>query len=259
MMAALGTTWGWLLIGCTVGYALWVVVYFYVADRKTKGGRSTNREAHTSLKARRKTDIVGKSRFVLPPRRQPQPQTAVDFENEKPNENTDIFAPASVPEHPRQIAPEELDEVFGDVPDGEANEPLNIDFPLYENVKSFPDEQAEGPDIDAEDDTEDLPLLGRTLAQGVSFEQLGEAYRLMVQDPPITNEQREETGRILLGLKGTDMFEAIVSGRPDGNDKVKNLIDTYLTAFNRQMSQRSGESPSLQGEVPAGFNVRSYE
>lgn len=77
------------------------------------------------------------------------------------------------------------------------------------------------PDYDEdEDDTEELPLLGRSLAQGVSFEQMGEAYRHVVHDPPSTDEQREETGRVLLGLKQTDMFEVIVSGRPDGNDRV---------------------------------------
>ncbi|WP_300744580.1 hypothetical protein, partial [uncultured Rikenella sp.] len=164
----------------------------------------------------------------------------------------DIFAPASVPEHPRQIPPEDLDEVFGDVPDGEHNEPLDIYYPLYE--ESFPDTEAEEP----EDDTEELPLLGRSLAQGVSFEQMGEVYRHVVHDPPITDEQKEETGRLLLGLKETDMFEAIVSGCPDGNDRVKNLIDTYLSAFHRRMAAETAESPSAQGVVPEGFDVRDY-
>ena len=102
--------------------------------------------------------------------------------------------PTNVPEHPRQIPPEDLDEVFGVAPEGEPNEPLEIDFPLYD--ESFPDADAEEPDYDEdEDDTEELPLLGRSLAQGVSFEQMGEAYRHVVHDPPSTDEQREETGR----------------------------------------------------------------
>ena len=80
------------------------------------------------------------------------------------------------PNTPRQIPPEDLDEVFGVAPEGEPNEPLEIDFPLYD--ESFPDADAEEPDYDEdEDDTEELPLLGRSLAQGVSFEQMGEAYR----------------------------------------------------------------------------------
>lgn len=154
--------------------------------------------------------------------------------NRKGIEKEHIFAPASASEHPRQIPPEDLDEVFGEVPAGEQNEPLDIYYPLYE--ESFPDTEAEEPDD--EDETEELPLLGRSLAQGVSFEQMGEVYRHVVHDPPITDYQKEETGRLLLGLKETDMFEAIVSGCPDGNDRVKNLIDTYLSAFHRRMGRR---------------------
>ena len=181
-------------------------------------------------------------------------QAAVAAQTEKGIEKEDIFAPASVPEHPRQIPPEDLDEVFGEVPTGEQNEPLDIYYPLYE--ESFPDTEAEEPDD--EDDTEELPLLGRSLAQGVSFEQMGEVYRHVVHDPPTTDEQKEETGRLLLGLKETDMFEAIVSGCPDGNDRVKNLIDTYLSAFHRRMTAKAAESPSPQGVVPEGFDVRDY-
>ena len=176
------------------------------------------------------------------------------METEKGIEKEPIFASASAPEHPRQIPSEELDEVFGEVPAGEQNEPLDIYYPLYE--ESFPDTEAEEPDD--EDETEELPLLGRSLAQGVSFEQMGEVYRHVVHDPPITDYQKEETGRLLLGLKETDMFEAIVSGCPDGNDRVKNLIDTYLSAFHRRMAAEAAESSSPQGVVPEGFDVRDY-
>ncbi|MFA7136053.1 MAG: hypothetical protein WC125_09380, partial [Bacteroidales bacterium] len=96
-------------------------------------------------------------------------------------------------------------------------------------------------------------------AQGVSFEQMGEAYRHVVHNPTITDEQKEETGRVLLNLKGTDMFEAIVSGQPGGGDKVDILINTYLTAFQKKVAERSAESLSPQGEVPTGFDVRMYE
>lgn len=237
----------WLLTVCAVGYALWTVWYLFRESRRS------NRRPPVSGAAPRRREIIGKSRFVLD-RRRSLPQAAVAAQTEKGIEKEDIFAPASVPEHPRQIPPEDLDEVFGDVPDGEHNEPLDIYYPLYE--ESFPDTEADEPDD--EDETEELPLLGRSLAQGVSFEQMGEVYRHVVHDPPITDEQKEETGRLLLGLKETDMFEAIVSGCPDGNDKVKHLIDTYLSAFHRRMAAETAESPSAQGVVPEGFDVRDY-
>lgn len=235
----------WLLTVCAVGYALWTVWYLF------RESRYSNCRPPVSAVTTVRREIIGKSRFVLD-RRRSQPQAAVAAQTGKGIEKEDIFAPASVPEHPRQIPPEDLDEVFGDVPAGERNEPLDIYYPLYE--ESFPDTEAEEP----EDETEELPLLGRLLAQGVSFEQMGEVYRHVVHDPPITDEQKEETGRLLLGLKETDMFEAIVSGCPDGNDRVKNLIDTYLSAFHRRMAAEAAESPSAQGVVPEGFDVRDY-
>ena len=237
----------WLLTVCAVGYALWTVWYLFRESRRS------NRRPPVSGVAPRRKEIIGKSRFVLD-RRRSLPQAAVAAQTEKGIEKEDIFAPASVPEHPRQIPPEDLDEVFGDVPAGERNEPLDIYYPLYEEY--FPDTEAEEPDD--EDETEELPLPGRSLAQGVSFEQMGEVYRHVVHDPPITDYQKEETGRLLLGLKETDMFEAIVSGCPDGNDRVKNLIDTYLSAFHRRMVAEAAESPSSQGAVPDGFDVRNY-
>ncbi len=237
----------WLLTVCAVGYALWTVWYLFRESRRS------NRRPPVSGTASRCKEIIGKSRFVLD-RRRSLPQAAVAAKTEKGIEKEDIFAPASASEHPRQIPPEDLDEVFGDVPAGERNEPLDIYYPLYE--ESFPDTEAEEPDD--EDETEELPLPGRSLAQGVSFEQMGEVYRHVVHDPPITDYQKEETGRLLLGLKETDMFEAIVSGCPDGNDRVKNLIDTYLSAFHRRMVAEAAESPSSQGAVPDGFDVRNY-
>ena len=237
----------WLLTVCAVGYALWTVWYLF------REGRRSNRRPPVSAAVIVRREIIGKSRFVLD-RRRLQPQAAAAAETEKSIEKGDIFAPASVPEHPRQIPPEDLDEVFGNVPAGEQNEQLDIYYPLYE--ESFPDTEAEEPDD--EDGTEELPLLGHSLAQGVSFEQMGEVYRHVVHDPPITDEQKEETGCLLLGLKETDMFEAIVSGCPDGNDKVKHLIDTYLSAFHRRMAAEAAESSSPQGAVPDGFDVRNY-
>ena len=223
----------WLLPLFAVGYALWAFFRLWRMERNEPADGIVAEDTPC------RQEIIGRSRFVLDPRHS-RPQAAVESETEKVTEKADIFVPTNVPEHPRQIPPEDLDEV-----------------PLYD--ESFPDADAEEPDYDEdEDDTEELPLLGRSLAQGVSFEQMGEAYRHVVHDPPSTDEQREETGRVLLGLKQTDMFEVIVSGRPDGNDRVKSLIDTYLSAFHRRMSERSAESPSPQGSVPTGFDVREF-
>ena len=239
-------------------YAVWMMFFLMRESRRTdKGKRNKGTDTPTSGN-RRKGDIVGESRFVLPTG-QSRPQAAVVPESELDTEKEDNFAPANVPEHPRQIAPDELDEVFGQVPEGETNEPLNMDFPLYE---SFPEEDSEAMEKtnfdDEEDENEDYPIEGKTYAQGVSFDQLGDAYRQVVHNPTITDEQQEETGRILLNLKGTDMFEYIVSGQPERENKVTSLIDTYLTAFSKRIAGDEAESPSPQGAVPSGFDVRDF-
>ena len=240
-----------LLIVFAVIYAVWTMVYL---NRLGKTEKKKNAVKEQSPAKRKKGDIIGKSRFVLPLSGHSQPEAAVTTETESDTEKENIFAPASVPEHPRQIAPEELDDVFGIVPEGETNEPLDIDYPLV--VKPFPEEEAE--ETEDEDESEDLPIKGKPVAQGVSFEQMGEAYRHVVHNPTITDEQKEETGRVLLNLKGTDMFEAIVSGQPERGDKVDILINTYLTAFQQKVAERSAESLPPQGEVLTGFDVRDF-
>jgi len=240
-----------LLTVFAVIYAVWTMIYLNRLEKKVK--KKDDAKEQYPVK-RKKGDIIGKSRFVLPLSGQPRTEATVVSETESDTKKENIFAPASVPEHPRQIVPEELDDVFGVVPEGETNEPLDIDYPLQ--VKPFPEGEAE--ETEDEDESEDLPIKGKPVAQGVSFEQMGEAYRHVVHNPTITDEQKEETGRVLLNLKGTDMFEAIVSGQPGRGDKVDILITTYLTAFQKKVAERSAESQPPQGEVPMGFDVRDF-
>jgi len=245
----------WLLLVVAVVYAVWMVYYLTRESRRTAAAEKKGGSANSSGSRKRKGDIVGKSRFVLPSRSHSQPLTATASENENRTENQDIFAPVSVPEHPRQIPPDELDEVFGMAPEGEANEPLDIELPP--DQITFPDDEADYFN-DEDDENEDLPYRGKQSAQGFNFDQLGEAYRHVVHNPIISNEQKEETGRVLLNLKGTDMLGAMVSGLPEREDKVSSLIDTYLSAFHKRNAESSAESQSPQGDLPLGFDVRNY-
>ena len=237
-------------------YAAWMIWYFMRGNRRGGKQGKTGGESSPPSGKKRKGDIVGKSHFVLPEQSHSQPLTAIESESENRTGNEDIFAQENVPQHPRQISPEELDDVFGVPPAGEANEPLDLDFPLY--VESFPEEDTEDAEEEDEDETDDSPSMGKSYAQGASFEELGEAYRRVVHNPIITEDQKEETGRILLNLKGTDMYGIIVSGKPEREDRVRELIDTYLSAFDKRISEKSAESPPPQGDIPSGFNVRDF-
>lgn len=237
------------IILIVVLYTIWAVWYLHRLKKRS------HRDIPLQEK-KCKGDVVGKSLFVLP-RSHSLPEASTASDNEKVTENSDIFAASDVPGYPRQIPPEELDEVFGAVPKGETNEPLDIDYPFESD---FPDEEAD--DIEGDDDfdeeSEDLLLQSKSRASGISFEEMGEAYRHVVHNPQLTDEQKEDTGRILLNLKHTDMFEAIVSGQPMGEDKVNELIDTFLSAFYQRMSEKNGESQALRSTVPEDFDVSDY-
>jgi hypothetical protein len=236
-----------LLVAFSILYALWTMHFFISENRRF---RKENREAMLKDQDRKnnKGDIIGKSRFVLR-ERIPVPQAAKEPDNEKDNGKGNIFVPSDVPkEHSRIIPANELDEVFGDVPPGEANPPLDIDCPMPEEPEP----------ADEEEEYEALQVSGRSLAEGISFEQMGEAYRTVVHNPVITEEKKEETGRVLLHLKHTDMFEAMVSGEPERENRVGGLIDSYLKAFHQRKAGESGENKPSATSVPKGFDVRNY-
>jgi hypothetical protein len=237
-----------------VVYAVWAM-YFISRDSRRADEKGSNSKLKSSPSEDRKpvSDVMGKSKFVLT-RGVSLPQAATAAETEPDAKKANTFAPEKVPEHPRQIAPEELDEVFGKPPEGETNEPLDVEQPLYVEPP-FPEEYAD----DDDDENEALPLRGRQTAQGVSYENLGDAYRRVVHNPTITKKEKEETGRVLLDLRHTDMFEYIVSGNPTREDRVMHLIDTYLSAFLKRMSADTAESPAPPSmAAPSGFDIRDY-
>lgn len=241
-----------LLVAFAIIYALWTMHFFISENRRF---RKENREAMLREQYRKKNkgDIIGKSQFVLK-ERIPVPRTAKEPDNEKDEGKENIFVPSDVPkEHSLIIPANELDEVFGDIPPGQANPPLDIDCPMTQ----VPDKENEEKE-EEEEEYEALQVSGRLLAEGISFEQMGEAYRTVVHHPILTEEKKEETGRVLLHLKHTDMFEAMVSGEPEREDRVGGLMDSYLKAFHKRKAERQGEDKPPLIPVPEGFDVRKY-
>ena len=236
-----------LLVVFAIIYALWTM-YFFISENRRFQKENSETMLREQDKKKNKVDIVGKSQFVLK-ERIPVTQTAKEADNEKEKGKGNIFALSDVPkEHSRIIPADKLDEVFGEVPPGEANPPLDIDCPMSEEPESE----------DEEEEYEALQVSGRSLAEGISFEQMGEAYRTVVHNPIITEEKKEETGRVLLHLKHTDMFEAMVSGEPEWEDRVGGLINSYLKAFHQRKAGESGENKPSATSVPKGFDIRNY-
>lgn len=238
-----------------IGYTVWITRYFMRTDRQNK---KTEKSESPLFSAR---TIIGKSHFVLPARRQPTPTTATDLENGKTDEKANIFVPESksVPQHPRQIPPDKLDDVFGPPPEGESNDPDPINIPLFETSSSdYEADMEKDIEEDDENENESQPPVGRSLAKGVRFEQIGEAYRTVVHDNPLSTEKQQEVGHTLLELKQTDMFEAIVSASPEGDSKVKELMNTYLQAYYSRIAEQHAGSLTSQAPAPEDFDVRDH-
>ena len=229
-------------------YTVWMMFYLmrseHHTDRKEDKPKDSMPPPQTDVKPQG-SDIVGKSLFVLSERHS-LPQAAISADNEKPVEKPDIFVPSNVPEHPRVIPEDELDETFGEIPEGESNDPLEIDYPL--SYEAGENEQEE----------EELLFIGGILADGVSFENMGEAYRTVAHNHQKTEEEKQDIGRVLLSMQHTDMFEALVSGLPDRESAVSSLIDTYLTAFYERQAAKAGLNENPAGSVPSDFDVRRF-
>ena len=139
-----------------VGYAVWVAVYF------VRGERPQKKNAAPPLSPASRRGIIGKSRFVLPPRCQPTPVATIGSGNVESEEKADIFAPGNVPQHPRQIPPEKLDEVFGAPPEGERNEADDIISPLIEvPLADYEADMDADMNMDDESEAESQPPAGR--------------------------------------------------------------------------------------------------
>jgi hypothetical protein len=171
------------------------------------------------------SDLVVKSRFVLPNRSQPQPTRTTpaksDFQEEKPY----IFAAGN--ENRNSVIPnEKLDEVFG-----EDVNPEDLDIEPDENEKS--DEPKE-----ADEEAEEMRQMlgGETgLAVGWSIEELTEVAEAI-------NHPTDEKADILLRAEKTDMFERLVSGDAGKAAKITAVIDRYVRSQTPEVENEASDS-----------------
>ena len=205
-----------------------------------------------------KTDIIGKSKFrnthLAPSITIPEPLTSISSENEKRMEKPDTFAPSNETKVSAEVPEEELDALFSDTPPpNEENLPLNIDFPLeYEYDQTNEEEEEE------EEETEELEgLAGAALASGVRFEDLGNVVWTVSQKGKANATQKKLAGNTLLEIRQTDMFEQLISGKPDAKEIVTLLMEQSLAAFHRRMEYKSDNTDSFD-KVPDSFDIRDF-
>lgn len=241
-------------------YALFVGIYLlYLRAGKSQKKDIVGKGSSLHETGRLKTEIVGKSRFDLraskPITAIPEPHAATSPKSGNPPENPDIFVPPNEVKPSAEVPQDELDEAFSDTPPpDEDNKPMDIDYPLeYETEEITEDE----PD-DEEEETEEVEgMAGAALASGVQFDDLGNAVRTVNKTDEATPQQKQRAGDTLLEIRQTDMFEQVVSGKPDAKRIVTDLMAESLAEFHRRKDREAGTAGSGK-KAPDNFNVRDF-
>jgi hypothetical protein len=237
-------------------YALFVGIYFlYLRAGKRRKKDIVGKGSSIHETGQIKTDIVGKSRFDLstskPLTAKSKPLAATPPKSENREENTDTFVPPNEVKASAEVPSEELDETFSDTPPDEDNEPMDIDYPLeYETETENEDE--------SEDEEEEVQGTAQAaLASGVQFDDLGNAVRTINKTDEATPEQKQRAGDTLLEIRKTDMFEQVVSGKPDAKRIVSDLMAESLADFNRRKDKEAGADENAK-KAPDNFNIRDF-
>ena len=178
----------------------------YPKQANTKKDNEIPKEKPKSL-----PDVMGKSRFVLPDRSKPLQTPATLQETEKGDEKPDIFAPETEEKRSAVIPAEQLNEVFGDEPNPEV-----MSLPLEDEI-----------DFEAEEAEELHRVLGHEamLADGIDYDDLKNVVKVVKEQP---DEVSEETGRALVALENTDMFEMLVSGDEGIMNWIKSVVERNI-------------------------------
>lgn len=168
----------------------------------------------------KEANIMGKSTFVL---RHPQPNKATESQTDKGVDKERTFDSGEPKQGDAQIPKEKLDEVFSNTPEPE-NDPMDVDISAEYEAEE---------DADLDEEAEELrQILGNNIhsADGVGYDDLNEANQTALADNPSPEEQ-ERAGAVFHKIQPTDMFEQMVSGNIEKEDKVKMLMAMHLKKY----------------------------
>jgi len=244
-----------IFISVVILYALFVGIYFlYLRTGKRRKKDIVGKGSSIQETGQLKTDIVGKSRFDLnnptPLTAKSTPLAASSPESENHPKNPDIFVSSNEIKPSAEVPQEELDEAFSNTPPDEENEPMDIDYPLeYETGEEIEDEEEETEEVEG--------TAQAALASGVGFEDLGNAVRTVNKADEATPEQKQKAGDTLLEMRRTDMFEQVVSSKPNAKKIVTDLMAESLADFHSRKDKEAGATEN-EKKAPDNFNIRDF-
>jgi len=188
-----------------------------------------------SEKPKSRINVMGKSRFVLLDRSKPQQTSATIPETEKVDYKPDIFAAKTEEKQSVAIPAEQFDEVFSD-----HSNPEVMSIPLEEdNEDEIEDEN--NIDVEAEEKEEIRQALGyeAIFADGIDYDDLQTVVKVVKEQP---DEVSEETGRTIVALENTDMFEMLVSGDKGKGNWIKSIVERCVQ---NKMTITENEIPDM--------------
>lgn len=240
---------GLILFLSIVLYSLFLAYYF--GREWWNERRRRNQKARTAPPP--KEDIMGKGGTV---RSHSTPNTATLIQSEKRDENDSTFAPGNreipVPRPPAAIPNERLDEVFSSDPE---DAPMEVDLAFDDT----PDPYYGVVDRDERDDEREKGEITsvRLMATGVGFDELSRMTRTVDAPNVATISEKLDAGRVLFEVRQTDMFEAIVSGRPEKRVTAGQLMDDFRAEWRRRKrGAADGTTEEPFEKAPDDFDPR---
>ena len=209
--------------------------------------KDTKKESsHPPKQAIDTSEVVVKSRFVIPQVGQPRTTHTTSLKTDFQEEKQDIFA-AETPKKEAAIPPERLDDAFASEPN-----PDDLDIEPGENEAGANEEPNAEPDteVDGEEEAEELrQTLGRDAerAGGWSVEEMVAAVEA-VQNPT------DEKAVILLKAEKTDLFEQLVSGDTGKADRITDIVNRHVQKlYPEEETEMDGNSDLDKFDVIADF------
>ena len=192
-------------------------------------------EKEAPVKAERQpagtTDVIGKSRFKMPPTRTtaaiPTPQAATSEKGEEVSSDDVTFddengkTQPSEPPHPVQIPDEKLDETFTSIP------PEELEFGEDEPEEESPE---------------------RPQASGSSFDEIDDAVKT-AKNPETTETEQTRAAKVFSDMEGTELYEKLMAGSTEMSIRIKGLIEIRL------------KKPKKEFVIPDNieeFDIRKY-
>lgn len=197
-------------------------------------------EKETPSKAERQpagtTDVVGKSRFKMPPTRTtaaiPTPQAATSEKGEEVSSDDVTFDDENkdANSNPAQVPAEKLDEVFSDIPVDE------ISYGEDEPDEEMPDGKQ---------------------ATGSSFDDIDTAVGSVRKESP-TDEELLHAGKVMSELDGTELFTKITESLTDDamSERLAKAMAVFVDTVNTVVAQ-----PKKEFVIPDNieeFDIRKY-